>query len=280
LLVLARHEGIMTALLFLYSSSNSIFSMRPRADRPNPGVIDQPNLVLFGTAIPNHYYAALSERMLTNGFFARMLVIESRKRNEGQEPGIIELSDRVLATAKWWADFRSGPGNLENQHPMPAIVEHTDEAWRLLIENRKFAEAEYARAEERGDPVGTTVWGRVSEQTRKLALLYAASENHQAPRIDVPAVQWAAAFVMHQVCRMLFMAAQHVAENPFHAECLKLLRTLGESGGQMARRQLMRAMRCKAADFDQIVSTLLQQGDLAPVDIPTKTKPALGYQIT
>ena len=47
----------------------------------------------------------------------------------------------------------------------------------------------------------------------------------------------------------------------------------------MARRKLMRAMRCKAADFDQIVGTLLQQGDIVPVEIPTKTKPAQGYRI-
>ena len=38
-----------------------------------PGVIDQPCLTIFGTAIPNHYYEALSERMLTNGFFARTI---------------------------------------------------------------------------------------------------------------------------------------------------------------------------------------------------------------
>ena len=47
----------------------------------------------------------------------------------------------------------------------------------------------------------------------------------------------------------------------------------------MARRQLMRAMRCKAADFDQIVSTLIQQGDIVSVEIPTKTKPAQGYRL-
>ncbi len=84
---------------------------------------------------------------------------------------------------------------------------------------------------------------------------------------------------MHQTRRQLNLAASYVAENPFHAECLKLLRELKESGGQMARRKLMRAMRCKAADFDQIVGTLMQQGDIVPVEIPTKTKPAQGYRI-
>ncbi|MEO0717054.1 MAG: hypothetical protein AAFY58_08700, partial [Planctomycetota bacterium] len=88
----ARYESIMATLLTMYSSSNSVYPMRRRANNPEPGVIDQPCLVLFGTAIPNHYYAALSERMLTNGLFARMIVLESGRRPPGLDaaaPGAI-----------------------------------------------------------------------------------------------------------------------------------------------------------------------------------------------
>ncbi len=48
----------------------------------------------------------------------------------------------------------------------------------------------------------------------------------------------------------------------------------------MSRRDLMRLLHFKGSDFDQIVSTLIQQGDIAQVNIPTKTKPALGYELT
>jgi hypothetical protein len=264
----------------MYSASNSVFPMRRKAGKENPGVINQPSLVIFGTAIPNHYYEALSERMLTNGFFARMIILEAGPRGSGQEPVIRDLPPSVLATAKWWGDYHPGTGNLENWNPVPTVVEHSDEARRLLVETREQAEAEYAAAESRGDPVGTTVWGRVSEQTRKLALIHAISENHLAPRIGLAAVQWASAFAMHQTRRMLFMAAGHVAENPFHAECLKFTRMLREApDGQMARNRLMRAMHCKLADFDQIVGTLISQGDIVPVDMPTKTKTAQGYRL-
>ena len=276
----ARHEAIMSTLLTMYSSANSVFPMRRKAGKESPGVIDQPCLVIYGTAIPNHYYQALSERMLTNGFFARMIILESGPRPEGQEPSLDPPPPRVLATAKWWADYRPGTGNLEDFHPVPKVVEHSDEGRQLLIETRQQADREYAQAEAKSDPVGTTVWGRVSEQVRKLAMLYAISENHQSPRISLAAVQWASAFVMHQTRRMLFMAAGHVAENPFHAECLKLIRKLREApDSQLARNKLMRAMRCKLADFDQIVGTLLTQGDIVPVEIPTRTKTAQGYRL-
>lgn len=276
----ARHEAIMSTLLTMYSSSNSVFPMRRKAGKEAPGVIDQPNMVIFGTAIPNHYYEALSERMLTNGFFARMLIFEAGQRGAGQEPSIRDLPPRVIETARWWSEFSPGKGNLEHWHPVPKVVEHTQAAKGLLIETRREAEAEYARAEQAQDAVGTTVWGRVSEQVRKLALLHAISANAREPSIDADAVQWARQLVMHQTRRMLYMAAGHVAENPFHAECLKLVKKLREAPGRvMARNKLMRAMRCKLADFDQIIATLLMQEDIECVDIPTRTKPAQGYRL-
>ena len=277
----ARHENIMGTLLTMYSAANSIYPMRRKAGKEPPGVIDQPCLVVYGTAIPTHYYLALSERMLTNGFFARMLIVESGPRSEGQEPGIIDPPVSIIDTARWWSEFSPGTGNLEQWHPQPRVVEADDDARMLLTEARRASESEYGAAEARGDPVGTTVWGRVPEQIRKLALLYAVSAIHESPRIDVPAVRWATDFVLHQTRRMLFMAHNHVAENPFHAECLKLLRKLREAPDQQMQRQhLLRAMRCKAADFDQIIVTLVQQGDIVPVSISTRTKTATGYRLT
>jgi hypothetical protein len=276
----ARHESIMNTLLSLYSCSNSVFAMRPKAGRPNPGVIDQPSLVLFGTAIPNHYYEALSERMLTNGFFARMLIAESGARSAGQEPGIIQVSDRILTTAKWWADFRPGTGNLANWHPIPAVVEHTDRAQRRLVEVRREAESEYAKAEQHCDAIGTTVWGRVSEHARKLSLIYAISENHESPRIDIAAVDWAAELVMHQTRRMLFMAAQHVADNDFHAICLKVIQRLREAPKrELPHSVLLKRMKIGANQFRDVMETLQQRGDVEIVLITTGGRTGVKYRL-
>jgi hypothetical protein len=267
----ARYEAVMSTLLTMFSSSNSVFPVRRKAGKEAPGVINQPNLVVFGTAIPNHYYEALSERMLTNGFFARMIILEAGPRGTGQEPVIRDLPPGVLASAKWWADFRPGTGNLENWNPVPVVIEHTDEARRLLVETRERAEAEYTAAEGKGDSVGTTVWGRVSEQVRKLALLYAVSENHLTPRIGLAAVEWASAFVMHQTRRMLFMAAGHVAENPFHAECLKAVEKLRNvPGNELPHSVLLKRMKLDSKSFAMLVETLEQQGD---IEVITTARP-------
>ena len=270
----------MSTLLTMYSSANSVFPMRRKAGKESCGVIDQPNLVIFGTAIPNHYYEALSERMLTNGFFARMIILESGPRPEGQEPSICDLPPRVLATAKWWADYQPGTGNLEEFHPVPAVVEHGHEARKLLIATRQQAEIEYASAEQRSDTVGTTVWGRVSEQVRKLALLYAVSEDHLSPRISLAAVEWASRFVMHQTRRMLFMAAGHVAENPFHADCLKAIEKLRSApGGEVPHSVLLKRMKMDTKAFAALIDTLCQQGDVEVVTAPTSGRLMRSYRL-
>jgi Bifunctional DNA primase/polymerase, N-terminal/Primase C terminal 1 (PriCT-1) len=259
----ARHENIMGAMLTIYSSADSVFPMRRKAGRDAPGAIDQPCLVVFGTAIPKHYYEALSDRMLTNGFFARMIILDCGGRSPGQEPKLKPLPDRILETAQWWADFQPGTGNLENWHPEPRVIMHTDEAKEILVEMRLEAEAEYARAEAAADEAGTTVWGRVSEHARKLALLYAISENHMEPKIGAKAVEWARRFVTHQARRMLFMAQSHVAENPFQGECLKFLKKLGGApGGELAHSVLLKRMKVDAKTFQGLVTTLEQRGDI------------------
>jgi hypothetical protein len=259
----ARHEYMMDTMLTIYSAADSIFSMRRKAGKESPGAIDQPSLVLFGTAIPSHYYEALSERMLTNGFFARTIVLECDRRGSGQEPRLLPLPTHVLETAGWWADFRPGTGNLEEWHPVPHVVPQTDEATRLLTENRIEVEAEYDGAATSGDEAGATVWGRVNEHARKLALIHAVSESRDRPEIGKAAAEWASRFVMHQARRMLFMAQSHVADNPFDAECLKLLKKLrGAPGRELPHSVLLKRMKTDATTFRALIATLEQRGDV------------------
>jgi hypothetical protein len=254
--------------------------MRRKAGKEAPGAIDQPNLVVYGTAIPNHYYEALSERMLTNGFFSRMIILECGERGSGQEPKVLDIPERVISTARWWNDYKPGTGNLQSWHPIPTIVSQDEEGRDVLVEARLEAEREYNRAERKNDPVGTTVWGRVSEQMRKLALLYAISENHREPVITKSAADWAARFVTHQVRRMLFMAGNHVAENSYHADCLRLIRKLQETPErQLPHSLLLKRMKMDAKSFQEMITTLEQQGDIATSIMATTGRPQRVYKL-
>jgi hypothetical protein len=276
-----RFEGIMHTLLQMYSHANSQFAMRRLAGK-EPGFIDQPCLVLHGTAIPTHYYEALSQRMLTNGFFARTITVESGGRGTFNESaGVCEVPERVLATARWWRDFLPGSGNLEKWHPTPATIRHTPDATAVMRESRELFDSKYRDAEDRRDPVATTVWGRANENCHKLALNYGVSANHQAALIGKAAVRWATDFVVHQTRRMLFMAAGHVSANQFDADCLKIKAKLRESPGRMlSHSQLLRHMRTDAQSFQRLMQTLLQRGEVELCEIKTATKSGSAYHLT
>jgi hypothetical protein len=125
----------------------------------------------------------------------------------------------------------------------------------------------YDKAAESGDDVGTTVWGRVSENVRKLALLYAISENHRAPQITEQAVRWAGQFVEHQTRRMLFMAGLHVADNDFEHLCLKVIQRLREApGGELSHSVLLKRLKIKHREFEDLMATLTTRGDVESPD--------------
>jgi len=223
----ARHEQIVNILLQMYSSATSVYVMRAKAGKERT-VIDQPCLCVFGTAIPKHFYEAISPRMMTNGFLARMLILESQRRGQGREARVTPVPASIIETASWWSDFQPSAkaGNLSTWHPVPKLIEQTAEAASQLRSCREQADQEYSRAEQRNDAVAMAIWARAYEKARRLALIYACSANHADPQINTDAARWACAFVDHQTRRMLFMAGCHASERDFDAKRKRMLDVL------------------------------------------------------
>jgi hypothetical protein len=281
----ARHEGIMHVLLKTYTSANSLYPMRVKAGK-EPGLIDQPCLCIFGTAIPKHYYEALSLKMLTNGFFARMLILEAGKRGRGQEAVVRELPESVRATARWWAEFRPGEkrSNLADLHPVPKVVEHTPEAGAFLRDFRQRADREYSSTEDRIDQAGMTLWARANEKALRLALVYACSADHRNPQVTVEAARWACALVEHQTRHMLFMAGANVSENEFDARCKKVVTTLRgwrEQHGDawMPFWQISRKHPWTERDHEDIRTALQNQRLIEYAEQRTAGRPSRRYRL-
>jgi len=280
----ARHEGIMSVLLKMFTSASSLYPMRVKAGR-EPQIIDQPCLCIFGTAIPKHYYEALSLKMLTNGFFARMLILETGRRGQGQDAEVRDLPESVRATARWWAEYQGQrPGNMADQHPMPRAVEHTAEASALVRGFREQADREYSDAEARGDAAGMAIWARANEKAHRLALIYACSACHTAPQITPDAVRWACQFAEHQTRRMLFMASAHVAENEFDAKCKKLQGTLRRWRDQhgdawMPFWQINRKHPWSEREHEEVRATLLNQRRIEYAETSTGGRPSRTYRL-
>ena len=274
-------ESIMGTLLTLYTSASTIYPMRRKSGKEHPGVIDQPHLTVLGTATPQFYYGALSERMMSNGFFARMVIVDADKRPFTQDAGLVsQISERVLETARWWRAFQPGEmkGNLGKFHPTPITIPFDDKSVSFMRDFRRFADEEYSKAEDKGDVVSMTVWGRANENARKLALLYACSADHQKPEIMLPATQWASEFVTHQIRRQLAKAKEYSSKTKFQALCKEALRhvrqwhrTHGKRG--MPYWVLRRHLGVMPREFCDLLQELEAQRHITTERIATKGRP-------
>ena len=259
----ARYAAIVSMLLQLYSSADGVYTKRAKAGREREQ-IDQPCLCLLGTAGPTLFYESLSPRMLTNGFLARMLVVECRDRGLSREEVDRPLPASIREAARWWAEFQPG-GNLDREHPNPIRVATTPDA-RSAIKEFKDAidEGPYAEARAQLDDPGMALWARAGEKAHRLALIYACSADRENPVITLEAAQWAMAFARHQTQRMLHMVHRHASESEFDAKRKRLLDVLerwrGLHGDEwMPGHKLNRQVPWSVREHEEVRDALLHQ---------------------
>jgi hypothetical protein len=112
-----------------------------------------------------------------------------------------------------------------------------------------------------------------------MSLVYACSRNHLKPVIDEEAAQWASRFVKHLACRMFYLADNHVAENTFDAECLRVAEKIRSAGGRIDHSTLLKRMKIKARDLDEILETMFLQQVLHRETQQTKGRPRTIYRL-
>lgn len=268
-----RYESIMDTLLTFYTSSDSSFSVRTKAGMKECVSIRYPHLSIFGTATPRNYYQALSERMLTNGFFSRMLIVDVGERPLCEMAGDIDnIPPGILEIAEYWQEKTrpSSRHNLSWENPQVPAAPYQGDAKQMLFEFQRTSDMKH-RCADANDEVTKAIWSRAAESARKLALLYACSENHEQPAITEQAAQWAITFVDHQVQRQLYMASVYAAENTFHADCLKLKEKLRNAGNELPHSILLKRMKIDRDSFRKLIDTLVEQGDVQVKDSGSST---------
>ena len=275
-----RAERMMQTLLKFYSASSALYHLRVKAGQ-EPALIDQPCLSIFGTAIPRHFYESLSAKMLSNGFFARMLVLEAGRRGTGQEATTQDVPEPILVIARAWAAFAPVAGaNLGLVHPSPVVVPATPDAADLLRQIRADADRHYAEREVVGDQMGMALWARAAEKVRRLALIYACSQRQERPEISEPGVAWAWRLVAHQTRRMLAMATVHVYESEFDQRQKQALQAVRAKGGTISQRDLTKVLRAlPTRERDEVISNLVQTGQLDLVVEQTSGRPRSCYRL-
>ena len=266
--------NVLTALMKLYSSADTIFRGKAYAEKKRNKVVDQPCVGVYGTTVPEHFFESLTADSLSDGFIARLLVFEADSTPPRQRVRATPAPDDVVATARWWGDFKPG-GNLRGEHPEPAIVPATGDGGAVFDALAALVDAELVR-----DEVGRSLWARAEEKACRLALVYACSANHEHPEIDRAAATWACELSEYLTRRMLFVAHEWVAEGLFDARQKRVLRIVRRAGGRISRTALCRKTQwLTQRERQEVIDNLLETGQLEQIVEKTATKPGVVYAL-
>ena len=260
---------VKPVLLTMFSSADSLWISDALADTDRIKNIDQPHVVIYGNAIPDKIWSALTTVAVNDGLLGRCLIFEGRgyvEMNENPVPRD-RVPQEIIDRVKWWADFSPG-GNLASINPVPAVLEMAPDAEERLrqhvkaIVTRRIGE----------DPIAATLWSRTGEKTRKLALLFACSRAAvgEIPSVTLEDVNRAVALSNWLTRKLIVNVHAHVSENEVEAKRKRVLRAI-PPGKWLTMTQLYSRTRfLRACERKEIIEELVSVGDLVAKTEVTK----------
>ncbi len=267
--------NVLTALMKLYSSADTVFRGKAYADAKRSKVIDQPCVNVYATTVPEHFFESLTAESLNDGFIARLLVFEAEATPPRQRSIARDVPEHLLEVARWWGEFQPG-GNLAREHPEPAVIPCTDEAGRIFDELAELVDTELARS----NVEGRSLWARAEEKACRLALVYACSADREKPVMDERAARWACDLSVHLTRRSLLVASQWVADGQFDARQKRVVRIVRKAGGRITRSEFCRRTQwLTQRERQEVIDNLVETDQVEIVVEETATKPKVIYAL-
>tara|TARA_R110002126_G_scaffold271292_2_gene415187 strand:- start:846 stop:2132 length:1287 start_codon:yes stop_codon:yes gene_type:complete len=267
--------NIIAVLMKMFTSSDSIFIGDAYADMGKNKFIDQPNACIYATTVPKSLYEAFTADSVSDGFLSRLFIFESNNHMPRRQcPSLKPIPDELIQTVKFWHQFNV-EDELDLKHPKPKIVEYGKGAEDVFdaLETEAYAQ------QTSGNDSISSLWTRTNEKARKLALIYACSENHESPLVTQQAAEWACDLSRYLTRRIIHIAADWIAENPFDAARKKVLRIIKDQGKKGITGTVLcrKTQSIKKTQRDEIMDNLLRSGIVKQERSGTSTKPTQVY---
>ncbi len=189
-------------ILDLYNKSGANRTLAASAyskKEDSTGSIQSPAFSILGESVPEKFYGALNEDMISEGLLPRFLLIEYK----GNRPALntthtsatpnFSLIERLAALAAQCETVNhSNPRRVIN-------VDATAEAAKMLYDFDKYADHKINSSHK---DVIRQLWNRAHIKVLKLSALVAVGENMIDPVISVQGMQWAANMVQADIAAL------------------------------------------------------------------------------
>lgn len=265
--------NIVTVLLGLYSDSDTTFYSTAYADTAKEKRVEQPNSIVYGTAIPLGFWESLTKGNLTDGLLNRFLTFEA---------GYVSRSLRVVepvpdSTVEWVSGWcvSDTANNLAGISPKPLVCEYEIEAGERIEEHGKVI----ADRRLKEDMEQAAIWSRTAEKAAKLAMIFAASRASGPEDVTVTLDDVNRAIAIANCCTRLtvYHARHSVADSPVEKVRKKVWKVVREHQPISQSELTRRTQFLRRHDRDEVIRDLIEAGEIIEVSVPTTTKPARRY---
>lgn len=261
-----RYSLIMSYLMNLYSSSGSFLQKRSKSSFGNKSQnkpLAYPHLTIFGTAVPTYYYQSISQKMFNNGFFGRMLVFQSYKKEKFRFIDKRPIPQEIIEEAKFWRDLGNKGDNYFCNIWQAPYTEECKETLQCFAEKVHEIQVKFESKQDNG---ALTIWGRAIENVSKLALIRACSNDMYNIKITMDDVKWAIQIVEFLIASMMDGIKNNLVETLEQENAKKLKEILIENNGFLSRTDLKRKARFSKKIFDEAILELLDDGTIFKVE--------------
>ena len=255
-----RQQDISSSLVRLHVIAASDESGEQELKlRVRDNVLEYLTPVLDKAGSPEEVYKSISDKMAKNGFFARLLVIDGGMRGCGKTPLYRELPTEIVERCKTLSRYQS---DFTAWGQMRGDWDGTGEVIHMTMDAEDFraafvrdAEAHYNTEE---DGVENAVWNRTVEKAEKLAMIFAASDNQDEPKMDLRHWQLARQLVEYSNAHQIEMLAKYSSETDYEDLQKRILRKLEK--GITCNRALLSFLKIRNEDLREAMETLQAAG--------------------
>ena len=199
----SHEKQIMQVMLDLYNKSGAGDLLNPTAysDKEKTGEpVQSPAFTMVGESVPEKFYEALDETMVSSGLLPRFTIVEyngprPKMNASGHNTG---ASPSLLANCRAFLAKCHSINSAQNFKPMN--VSFTPEARELFDQFNDYADTQINGNQAE---VVKQLWNRAHLKAMKLAAVVATGLYWNSPTIDYHAAKWACDFVAHDIARLL-----------------------------------------------------------------------------
>ena len=228
---------IPEALLKLYSSANSVVKGKAYADAKKNTALNQPHACFYATAVPEQTWAAMGEKVATDGFLARLMVMQAADNfPKMSRPTMSPPPPSLVGAIRRWHE--SAPSAFSSVNPVPEVVAYEPAADVIFDE---YLESFDLRVRQMGDSPLRALWTRAYQKAHQLSLIYSFSCGTKT--ITEAGARWACEVSEYLTLATIYHAQRYLAGSRVEGEIKEILRYIGDCADGRSKTELYNKFR-------------------------------------